>query len=236
MASTVGTTASVDFTSMLNRASGKASSASARRANACPSPRSTRAQLGHGELARRVAVAAGEPRQVGSWLMTATPSRLRVHIGLEVGRRRRRRPCAKASSVFSGRLDARARGARAHAGERWREVRLPAADYFGGRRCTAVLPEEAGADALERLGELARDDPELVRLALGELRQRQQVLVGEQLRVGVAVVDGAEDRRDGLASPWARSTAPWRRPRPRGSRPAGSPRPAGSRTAWCPRR
>ena len=35
-------------------------------------------------------------------------------------------------------------------------------------------------------------------VALGELRQRLQVLVGEQLRVGVALVDGVEDRGDRL--------------------------------------
>ena len=46
--------------------------------------------------------------------------------------------------------------------------------------------------------ELARDDPDLVRVALGDLREHLQVLVGEQLRVGVALVDRPEDRVDRL--------------------------------------
>ena len=58
--------------------------------------------------------------------------------------------------------------------------------------------EEALTDALESLGELARDDPELVRVTLGELRQRLQVLVRQKLGVRVALVDRVEDRLDGL--------------------------------------
>jgi hypothetical protein len=50
----------------------------------------------------------------------------------------------------------------------------------------------------ERLRELAGDDPDLVRLALRDLREHLQVLVGEQLRVGVAGVDRLEDRPDRL--------------------------------------
>jgi hypothetical protein len=41
----------------------------------------------------------------------------------------------------------------------------------------------------ERARELARDDPDLVRVALRALRQHLQILVGEQLGVGVAFVD-----------------------------------------------
>ena len=56
---------------------------------------------------------------------------------------------------------------------------------------------ERGADALERLGELGRDDPQLVGVAAGELRQDLEVLVGEELLVGLAAVDGVEDLGDG---------------------------------------
>src|SRR5690242_18035600 len=54
------------------------------------------------------------------------------------------------------------------------------------------------AEALEGVVELAGDDPELVGVALGDLGEHLQVLVGEQLLVGVARVDGLEDRADGL--------------------------------------
>src|SRR6185437_1372925 len=54
------------------------------------------------------------------------------------------------------------------------------------------------AEPTERLGELARDDPDLVRVALGDLRQHLQVLVREERLVRVPLVDGPEDRVDGL--------------------------------------
>src|SRR5205085_5488097 len=60
----------------------------------------------------------------------------------------------------------------------------------------------ASAEPPECPGELARDDPHLVRLALGELRQHLQVLVGEQLGVRLAVVDRLEDRADRLRLPF----------------------------------
>src|SRR5439155_19559917 len=50
----------------------------------------------------------------------------------------------------------------------------------------------------QRLLELARDDPDLVRLALRDLRQHLQVLVREELGVSVAGVDGREHRLDRL--------------------------------------
>jgi hypothetical protein len=50
---------------------------------------------------------------------------------------------------------------------------------------------QRAAELAENLRELAGDDPDLVRLALGELGQRLHVLVGEQLRVRLAL--GAED-------------------------------------------
>src|SRR5207302_9378385 len=53
-------------------------------------------------------------------------------------------------------------------------------------------------DPPERALELGRDDPHLVRLALRDLRQRLDVLVGEQLRIRVPLVDGLEDRADRL--------------------------------------
>src|SRR5690606_4652666 len=73
----------------------------------------------------------------------------------------------------------------------------PRAGCLLGRR-EALAAEEALADALERLGELRGDDPQLVGVALGELGEGLQVLVREQLAVGVTGMDGAEDRRDGL--------------------------------------
>src|SRR3954465_15127045 len=55
------------------------------------------------------------------------------------------------------------------------------------------------AEAFERLGDLRRDDPHLVGVALGDLRHHLEVLVGQQRLVGLAVVDGLEDRLDRLA-------------------------------------
>ena len=52
--------------------------------------------------------------------------------------------------------------------------------------------------AAERRRQLAGDHPDLVRVALRDLRQHLQVLVGEQLRVGVPVVDRLEDGADRL--------------------------------------
>jgi hypothetical protein len=48
------------------------------------------------------------------------------------------------------------------------------------------------------LSELARDDPDLVRVALGYLWQHLEILVGKQLRIGIALVNGLEDRADRL--------------------------------------
>ena len=57
---------------------------------------------------------------------------------------------------------------------------------------------EPGRQARERLRELGRDDEDLVRLALAQLGQHLQVLVGEQRLVGLAGVDRAEDGLDRL--------------------------------------
>src|SRR5207245_4151818 len=57
-------------------------------------------------------------------------------------------------------------------------------------QCLCELPE--------RLLELARDDPDLVRLALRDLRQHLEVLVGKQLRVSVALMNRLEDGPDRL--------------------------------------
>src|SRR6201987_2073232 len=46
--------------------------------------------------------------------------------------------------------------------------------------------------------QLARDDPDLVRLALRDQRERLEVLVREQLGVRLALVDGPEDGLDRL--------------------------------------
>src|SRR5204863_4259225 len=66
-----------------------------------------------------------------------------------------------------------------------------------GRR-SGVPTRQRLRQLAERLLELARDDPELVRLALSDLRQHLQVLVREQLRVGIAGMDRLEHRLDRL--------------------------------------
>ena len=74
------------------------------------------------------------------------------------------------------------------------------------------------AQTLERVADLARHDPQLVRVALSDRRQHLQVLVGEQTLVRLAGVDRVEDRGDGL-----RLTLGLQDPRlPLGLRPAGS--------------
>src|SRR5579884_985696 len=68
-------------------------------------------------------------------------------------------------------------------------------------RRALVLPrwrEHALRDAAERTRQLARDHPHLVRVALRDLRQHLQVLVREELRVGIPVVDRLEHRLDRL--------------------------------------
>jgi hypothetical protein len=57
---------------------------------------------------------------------------------------------------------------------------------------------ERAADLPECLSELARDDPDLVRLALSDLGQNLQILVGEQLGIRLALVDRLEDGIDCL--------------------------------------
>ena len=52
--------------------------------------------------------------------------------------------------------------------------------------------------ALERLAELARQDPHLVGVTLRDLRQHLQVLVRQQRLVGLTLVDRAEHGRDRL--------------------------------------
>src|SRR3954464_10402916 len=61
-----------------------------------------------------------------------------------------------------------------------------------------VAAAERVLQLLHRARELARDHPDLVRVALGDLREHRQVLVRQQLRVRVAVVDGREDGVDRL--------------------------------------
>src|SRR2546423_8938703 len=77
-------------------------------------------------------------------------------------------------------------------GRRRRPARL------AGVSGSATARRDRRAELSERLRELARDDPDLVRLALRDLRKHLEVLVGEQLRIGVALVDRLEDRRDRL--------------------------------------
>src|ERR1700756_2653116 len=85
--------------------------------------------------------------------------------------------------------------------------RIPGGQLLGGagtihrRRLVAAGARTAGerpGDPAERLGELRRDDEHLVRIALGQLREHLQVLVAEQLRVRLALVDGAEHGGDRL--------------------------------------
>src|SRR5260221_11696995 len=57
---------------------------------------------------------------------------------------------------------------------------------------------ERRAQRLQRAGQLARDHPDRVARALGELRQGLQVLVGEQLGVGVVLVNRLEHGPNGL--------------------------------------
>src|SRR5207247_8851173 len=69
----------------------------------------------------------------------------------------------------------------------------------GGTRGRGRVPAAEGArHRPQRRRDLARDDPERIARALRELRQRLQILVGEQLGVGVVVVYGLEHRADGL--------------------------------------
>src|SRR3954447_26378673 len=72
---------------------------------------------------------------------------------------------------------------------------LPVA--FGLLRDTGDLTDRA-AQTLERVADLARHDPQLVRVALGDRRQHLQVLVRQQTLVRLAGVDRVEDRGDGL--------------------------------------
>src|SRR5262249_20043082 len=66
-----------------------------------------------------------------------------------------------------------------------------------GRR--ARIPARQRLDELpERLLELRRDDPDLVRLALRDLRKDLQVLVSEELRIGVTFVNRGKDGVDRL--------------------------------------
>jgi len=48
------------------------------------------------------------------------------------------------------------------------------------------MPVTAFADVAERLGELRRDDDQLVGLTAGQLRQHLQVLIAQQRLVGLA--------------------------------------------------
>ena len=57
---------------------------------------------------------------------------------------------------------------------------------------------ERGAEALEGPADLGRHDPHLVGVALGDLRQHLEVLVGQQRLVRLPVVDRLEDGLDGL--------------------------------------
>src|SRR5690606_24791604 len=61
---------------------------------------------------------------------------------------------------------------------------------------TRLRAAETARDRAERRGELGGDDEELARVLVRQLRKHLEVLVGEQLRVGLAAVDGVEDLED----------------------------------------
>src|SRR5690606_36488409 len=110
----------------------------------------------------------------------------------------------KASIVFSGATSASPRWAstRGEAEEKKPSSAPPRDRLLRGRPGIGStsgprVPEEAAADGLDRFGELRGNDPELAGLALRDLGKRQEVLVREQCRVRVTVVDGLEHGRDG---------------------------------------
>ena len=57
---------------------------------------------------------------------------------------------------------------------------------------------DRAAEGAERLGQFGRDDPRARIRAVRDLRQRLQVLVRQQLLIGVSVVDRLENRLDRL--------------------------------------
>src|ERR1700722_1156088 len=67
----------------------------------------------------------------------------------------------------------------------------------------SVVPrtEHLFTQAAERVRQLAGDDPDLVRVTLGELRQHLQILIREKLRIGIALVDRPEHRADRFCLP-----------------------------------
>src|SRR5581483_6445163 len=85
----------------------------------------------------------------------------------------------------------------ASTGTRARRWSRPSGRAAGNAAESALLVLVA-PDPPESALELRGDDPHLVRLALRDLRQRLDVLVGEQLRIRVPLVDGLEDRADRL--------------------------------------
>ena len=154
-------------------------------------------------------------------------------------RRRSRRRCSRARSAPRA---ARRPAAAATRTSRWcpsppSAVGPPLAT--ARRRATTSTLASGSAEAgqpLQRLAELARDDPHLVGVALRDLRQRLQVLVGQQPLVGLAVVDGLEDRLDRTSpGPAPAGTARRAHPRRAGSGSAARPPPRGSPPASCPR-
>ena len=82
------------------------------------------------------------------------------------------------------------------------------------------------AEPLERLADLARHDPHLVGVALGDLRHHLEVLVGQQRLV----------RAGRRGSPGTPSGWPAPHPAPSGSATPGRPARAGSATRGHPRR
>src|SRR3954469_2875285 len=73
---------------------------------------------------------------------------------------------------------------------------LPQLSAPGSSLCSGVVPgrEDSFGNTAKCTRELARNDPDLVGISLCDLREHLEILVCEQLRVGIALVDRLEDR------------------------------------------
>src|SRR5690606_32508580 len=121
--------------------------------------------------------------------------RSRRRLGLGLGLRHR---LGRAVGGQVGGVQRLGAGAAARGELRGRPLRLVAVRFLPLGALSVGGGRERPAEVVDRLGELAGDDPEGVALALGERGQRLQVLVGQQLGVGVGGVHRLEHPLDGL--------------------------------------
>ena len=197
--------------SMLNRASGNVVERLAERAERWPWPRSICCSSSTVRSPTRRRGPTSRCRS-GSWLIIATPSRWScTSVSTWV---------APTASALAGRRGAcsrahrrRARDARGRADQDVSRYGTPLAHGSGRRRrvrrwsgrcrrsgdgrgrAAAAPGIERRTDALERLGELARDDPELVRLSPRRASGRVcRYWYASSFGSGSPVVDGVEDR------------------------------------------